>query len=251
MNPDRLYPTVEITWGKACAACATPPDPLDCFAWLRRLEDAARAMEKPPIRDLCADIDAPLMVGPVPFYIPSPATLDLLDQISDSHSPYLGIAKAYALHKSRDTETTKRLLGSPDSEIIREARKWSRGLSVSWESIREACNWILRRLVAKDGSEKSMGPRNWSTVVSAMMAEYPGMDEQHWMFGVSFEQVEERIEYRNERDEEERAAASKVNGKLAMPNVKSRRNRAQRRYNELAKEFHAWCVEKYGAKAEG
>ena len=254
-DPFRLHPMAEQSLVMVGERLGVKLDAVSCWRWLRELEDLALKMEgAPAAADLCADIDAPFCVGNVRLWLPSPAQIELCaraDALADGEK--LAVL-AFILSRGRSASLLRHLFTVPPSKLVEMAQDWMRGVEVSFESLRIAVEWAMTSWYADDGEETGasrFGIRDWSMVVSALMAEYAGFPPEHWMFGQSCAQIRSRKESMKRRmalaDAKMAAALGKNGPPLTVENYHLMRRASYR----LVAEFEAWAKKRFAdAEAE-
>ena len=206
MNAAKMHPMVEKTFLKAAKMVGADLDPVPCFGWLLALHEAAEAVTDVPIADLCADIDAPLLVGNRKLWMPSVSQISLIWRLEDVDSEFSGLLPPFILSVGRDPVALKELESSTDAMIIEKAREWARGTNCSYEALCVATDWIYsaQRTVSFDESDKNrFGPpqrRDWASLVSELIKEFGGKADD-WIYGCSYGQIRARSAFKSREDE--------------------------------------------------
>lgn len=252
-SPFRLHPMAEQSLVVVGERIGIQLDALSCWRWLKELEDLALKMEGAPTESsLCADIDAPFVLGNVKLWLPSPAQIELCiraDTLEDSDR--LAVA-GYVLSLGRCAEDLRPLFSMPDSELIKLARNWLRSLEASAESLKIAVEWLMNVWSARvseaiDGEEAYFSSRDWGAVVSALMSEYAGFSPEHWMFGMSCAQLMARKEDMRKRMALSDAKMAAALGKSAPSLTVENYHALRRQYYRLEAEFQAWACSTFSA----
>jgi|BioPla2DNA2_1021312.scaffolds.fasta_scaffold09058_8 hypothetical protein len=248
----RLHPMAEQSLVVVGERIGVQLDPISCWRWLKELEELAVKMEgAPPESILCADIDAPFVLGNAKLWLPSPAQMELCIRADNMEDADRWAVVGYVLSLGRSAEDLRPLFSMPDSQLIKLAQKWMRHLEASAESLRIAVGWLMNVWAdgvedgagesAEDSEESYFPTRDWGALVSALMSEYAGFPPEHWMFRMSCAQLMARKDDMRKRmalsDAKMAAALGKAVPSLTVENYHALR----RQYFRVEADFQAWA----------
>ncbi len=231
-------------------------DPLDDFDALAELDAAARASESLPLWREAEILDAPVLLGDpaarsgrcAVLYPPSYAALvwieDNVDAFFGAATLKGNLACAWALAHAYDPESfamasTPRLAG-------REVKRWAAGLNCGIEALLTATRRLLMHDERYDTTNKHgstrIGPEGGrkkklqARLMLARLTHEFGQAEDYFLYGPR-DRLMAAIDLIQKKDEAERKAIAKAEGKAAARDPDAPEQRAFVRWREASEAF--------------